>query len=112
MYISKCLYIQICNRMSHYAAMKYHAITEPYLLMNLPFSICSIISQLQIGLYSIKMGDRKITNNTKCPLCASGYDASVDHLIMHCKILTPSRNKNLHVKDFTSLLKCIMTVVI
>lgn len=93
------------TRMTHYAAMKSHAVTEPNLMMNLPFTICSIISQLRIGLYSIKLGDRKVTITTRCPFCTSGSDATIDHFTMKCRIITPIRDKHLYayVKDFSTL---------
>lgn len=84
------------TRMVHYANMRSHTTIEPYLTMDLPFSICSIISQLRMGLFSIKLGDRKITIKERCPSCISGSDTNVDHLTLECKILSPSRFKHLH----------------
>jgi hypothetical protein len=88
------------SRIPRYAAMKSHALPEFYLNLKLPYAICSLIVQLRIGLFSIKLGDQRIIITTKCPLCTSHSDATVDHLTLHCKILQPHRNN--HLKQYNN----------
>ncbi|OXA46777.1 hypothetical protein Fcan01_18377 [Folsomia candida] len=79
-----------------YAKMKTHAVTEPYLQINLHLPVVQLISQLRVNIFRIIFKDAKIPlqNRSLCPWC-NECEGNSDHYISECHCLSIHREKYL-----------------
>lgn len=64
--------------------------TEKYFNESNTMQKCSLMSQLRLNKFSIKLGHNYIPLGTRCPLCCS--NSSVEHLLFECRALNNERS--------------------
>jgi len=87
--------MQNSNFIPLYKTIKTHANIEPYLLLNLPIRVSSLMCQLRLSIFRIKMNNTKLEINEKCKLCNSREPCSLNHMLYDCVHLISSRKNYL-----------------
>ncbi|OXA59193.1 LINE-1 retrotransposable element ORF2 protein [Folsomia candida] len=92
----------------HYKFIKLKSTTEGYFNMNHSIQKCSLMTQLRLNKFSIKIGESYIPLNSNCPLCSD--TCSVEHLMFSCTSLRSERQSlifplipNFNPTEFTNM---------
>jgi hypothetical protein len=85
--------IQNSNFIPHYPAIKQSMEKEKFLNKNISPSKSSILIQLRLNKFSVKLGNHYIKFDTKCCLCTSNQMTSIPYFLFVCLALDAERKK-------------------